>query len=75
DGRRDRPWHDFPPFVVVTNALLVRSIRSSKQLSGRVSSRQRMILTRLHRVSIIFLNFIQNYKDYASNETQVAVTS
>ncbi|KAL2733052.1 venom serine carboxypeptidase-like, partial [Vespula maculifrons] len=74
---------DFPPFVVLTNTLLIRSIRSSKQLSRRVLSR-RVILTTLASCNIsrnlIYIdnqigtgyNFTQNDKSYASNETQVA---
>ncbi|KAL2725687.1 venom serine carboxypeptidase [Vespula maculifrons] len=62
---------------------LVRSICSSKQLSGRVLSRQRMILTTLASCNI-FRNIIyidnpvgtgysctKDDKSYASNETQV----
>ncbi|KAL2745854.1 venom serine carboxypeptidase [Vespula maculifrons] len=67
---------DFPPFVVLTNTLLIRSIRSSKQLSRRVLSRQRVILTTLASCNIsrnlIYIDnsigtgysFTQNDKDY-----------
>ncbi|KAL2751595.1 venom serine carboxypeptidase-like, partial [Vespula maculifrons] len=83
DVRRDQPWHDFPTFVVLTKALLVRSIRSSEHLSGRVLSGQRTSLTTLASCNIsrnlIYIDnpvgtgyFTRNDKDYASNEIQVA---
>ncbi|KAL2747286.1 venom serine carboxypeptidase, partial [Vespula maculifrons] len=67
---------DFLPFVILINASLIRSIRSSKQLAGRVLSRQRMILTTLASCNIsrnlIYIDnsigtgysFTQNDKDY-----------